>query len=342
MSTKAKSRGIPQSSIAELVGRSPRTIRGWKHEGARMQARPRGRKPVRSSLETRRRLLASFDELGPEAGVVVYQALHPSMARREVEDMVKRFRKVCRRRKPKPTEEVCWTRAARVWAVDHSHTPRGEEQTRIALACRDLGSHQQIIWEESRETAERTVAQLEESFLEHGAPLVLKSDGGPAFRSREYKVLLERYGVEALPSPGYYPEYNGSCEAANGSMKRRTNAIAARNGREDAWMPWDLELARMQANHTARPWGLHGPVPAERWRKRRSISCEERQAFRQSCAQLREAVIAERELGQEELEKESIVRSVQRTAVRRALVEHGLLIIQRRLIRPPIHTVRTA
>ena len=307
-----------------------------------MRAKPRGRPIVRSSLERRQALLASLRELGPHTGIAVYQALHPSMARAEVEDMVKRSRALWRRRNPKAIECLQWMRAGRIWAVDHSHIPQDENHTGLVISCRDLGSHKQINWEQSRETARVTVSQLERSFLEHGAPLVMKVDGGPAFRSQEFRELLERFGVEVLPSPGYYPQYNGSCEAANGAMKRRTRTIAKTNERPEAWQPWDLELARLQANHTARPWGLHGPVPEESWCARRPVTDEEREGFQATCDRLRDAVVAQRELEQEEIEKESIARSVQRAAVRRALVEHGLLIIQRRVIRPPIQTIRMA
>ena len=73
-----------------------------------------------------------------------------------------------------------------------------------------LMSHMHRICEHSRETAQVTTAQLENACTEHGAPLVLKADGGPAFRSDELSQLLDQHGVELLPSPPYRPEYNGS------------------------------------------------------------------------------------------------------------------------------------
>ena len=171
---------------------------------------------------------------------------------------------------------------------------------------------------------------------------MLKADGGPSFRSDELRQLLDQHGVELLPSPPYRPQYNGSCEAANHSMKKRTRHIAASNRRADAWHPWDLELGRLQANHTARPWGLHGPVPRELWLARDPVTPDERAVFRTTCARLRHVVITEKELTADQLEKESTARCVQRAAVSRALVEHGLLTVQRRLVRPPIKTIRSA
>ena len=256
--------------------------------------------------------------------------------------MIHRCRMVWRRRNPEIAYRLQWTRPGSVWAADHSHVRGATKEARIAISCRDLGSHEQLLWEPSRETASVTVEQLRRSFEKHGPPLVFKADGGPSFRSDEMRQLLDEYGVELLPSPPYCPEYNGSCEAANQSMKKRTLHIAENHGRADAWLPCDLELGRQQANHTTRPWGLHGPVPRERWLGRNPIQPEDRERFRAICARWREQVIIAKELTPEQLDREITARCVQRAAVSRALVEHGLLIIRRRVVRPPIHTIRTA
>ena len=305
-------------------------------------AEPRGRPAIRSSWSERQALLETIRGQGPHCAVVVYQAMHPAMPRAEVQAMVERSREVWRRRNPSDSFRLQWTKPGSVWAADHSHIPGATKRETIAISCRDLASHEQLLWQHSRETAEVTVAQLRDAFEEHGAPLVFKGDGGPAFRSEGLIELLDEHGTELLPSPPYYPQYNGSCEAANKSMKKRSRFIAELNGRADAWLVWDLELARLQANHTARPWGVHGPVPNYRWLARRPVEPDERVRFRAACARNRQAVIAELELLPEQLEKEFMARSVQRAAVSRALVEHGLLIVQRRVIRPPIHTIRTA
>ncbi len=327
-----------------MIGRSPRALRDWsrkKRDGMSL-ARPRGRPAIRSSRNERQALLASFRELGPHCGVAVYQAMHGALPRAEVKDMVERSREVWRHRNPNDSVRLQWTKLGSVWAVDHSHIPGASKRERIAISCRDLASHEQLLWQHSRETANVTVAQLRDAFEEHGAPLALKADGGPSFRSEELLELLDEHGTELLPSPPYYPQYNGSCEAANQSMKKRSRFIAESNDRVDSWLVWDLELARLQANHTARPWGVNGPVPNDRWLARRPITAHERARFRASCDRHRQTVIEDLGLLPEHIEREFMARSVQRAAVSRALVEHGLLIVQRRVVRPPIHTIRTA
>lgn len=64
-----------------------------------------------------------------------------------------------------------------------------------------------------------------------------------------------------------------------GSMKARTHYQAMRRGHPGEWTCDDVEAARLQANETARPWGLHGSTPKEAWRQRTVISVEERTAF---------------------------------------------------------------
>jgi transposase InsO family protein len=59
-------------------------------------------------------------------------------------------------------------------------------------------------------------------FLEHGAPLVLKSDNGSGFIAEAMRDFLARSQVPPLYSPPYTPEYNGAVKA--GSRARWTSA----------------------------------------------------------------------------------------------------------------------
>src|SRR5207344_1439005 len=59
---------------------------------------------------------------------------------------------------------------------------------------------------------------------------------------------------------------------------------AVRQGRPGEWTLEDAEAARQQANTLGRPWGAHGPTPAERWAKRRTVTTQERRSFAVSVA----------------------------------------------------------
>lgn len=55
---------------------------------------------------------------------------------------------------------------------------------------------------------------LEELFQTHGAPLVLKRDGGSIFDEDSVRALLDEWGVLSLVSPPGTPRYNGKMERA--------------------------------------------------------------------------------------------------------------------------------
>jgi hypothetical protein len=272
-------------------------------------------------------VLALIGLLGPRVGVPTLQALCPGMARREVADLLRRYRRVWRRKRRVLLRVLHWTRPGAVWAVDFAEPPRPIEGCygRL-LAVRDLASGCQLAWlPVVDETAATAAAALEGLFREHGAPLVLKSDNGSALIAEGFAALLAAWGVWQLFSPPRMPRYNGSCEAGIGSMKTRSHHQAAGAGRPGAWTCDDAEAARQQANQTARPWGVCGPTPGEVWQGRRPVGGEERAAFGETVRRLeREAwqeqgYPAEGPLGRPEQ------AAVFRTALRRALVAHGLL-----------------
>jgi hypothetical protein len=115
------------------------------------------------------------------------------------------------------------------------------------------------------------------------------------------------------PVPPELPEYNGSCEAGIGSMKTRTFHAAVRHGRPGDWTCEDLEIARQEANQTARPWGVNGPTPQEAWLSRQPVAAKERSAF---------AVTVQR---QEAANGETDEQARRRQALAQALLSHGLL-----------------
>jgi transposase InsO family protein len=225
--------------------------------------------------------LALLGLLGPRVGVPTLQALCREMPRRELRDLLRRYRRAWRRRRRLLTRRLHWTRPGSVWAIDFAEPPQAVEGCygRL-LAVRDLASGCQLLWlPVPDESAASAGAALVALFREHGAPLVLKSDNGSAFIAEETGALLAGWGVAQLFSPPRLPRYNGSCEAGIGSMKARTYHEAARGGRPGEWTCEDAEAARLQANQTARPWGAFGPTPAEAWDGRQRLGAAERSAF---------------------------------------------------------------
>jgi hypothetical protein len=66
---------------------------------------------------------------------------------------------------------------------------------------------------------------LEEAFLKHGAPLVLKHDGGKIFHGQRIVELLARWEVLDLTGPAYWPPYNGKKERSIRDLKSYERAM---------------------------------------------------------------------------------------------------------------------
>ena len=125
-------------------------------------------------------------------------------------------------------------------------------------------------------------------------------------------------------------------------MKRRTRAAAAVSGRLGKWTSDDMEAARLQANQTARPWGVLGETPDEAWDRGESIPQAERDKFAgvvskwQERARTKAAGTSETSLNRSQRSR------MDRWAIVEALKECRYLLIRRKVISPPIKTKKVA
>ena len=69
------------------------------------------------------------------------------------------------------------------------------------------------------------VDYLKEAFERHGAPLVLKHDGGSIFHDEKVKKLLRENDVVELTSPPFYPRFNGKKERSMRDIKSYERAL---------------------------------------------------------------------------------------------------------------------
>jgi transposase InsO family protein len=245
------------------------------------------------------------------------------MARREVEDLLRRYRRVWRKRRRALASVLRWTRPGTVWAVDFAEPPLPVEgRYGRLLAVRDLASGCQLLWlPVEDDSAATAAAALESLFRECGPPVVLKTDNGSAFFAGELEALLARWEVEQMRSPPRMPRYNGACEAGIGSMKARTHHRAAAEGRPGQWTCDDAEAARQEANQTARPNGPLGPTPEESWLSRVAVALTERMGFVQAVQSRLAAAVPM----QQDAPDAGGIASARRTAVVRVLIDNGLL-----------------
>jgi hypothetical protein len=276
------------------------------------------------------------EALGPATGLSPLRAMFPHVPRSSLRDVQIQFRHRWRQDHGIETEELLWTTPGSVWAGDFTDPPAPIDGCfRHILTTRDLASHMNLLaLPATTEDARVACSAARSLFFTHGPPLVYKLDNGSAFVSEDFRALLAQFGVTLLLSPPRLPRYNGSAEAGNGSLKTRTHYQAVAHGH---WQPTsdDVAAAQGQLNGTLRPWGDAGPTPRDAWQARKPITPHQRLQFQQRVLDSRRDI--RRELGLDEPDLKPKARStVERAAIRRALVSLGYLSVQRRRITPPL------
>jgi putative transposase len=337
-----QSQGITLDQTAERLGLAPRTLRQWRFDlrQASSLPLPLGRPCLRAPREVRNDVIALLDELGPATGVPTLRDCFPTLARAELEDLVRRYRRVWRKRHQQALHVLHWQVPGAVWAMDFSQaTYRIEGNERYLLAVRDLASGQQLLWWPTPAiNTEETLAALAFLFAAHGPPLVLKTDNGSPFCADATLDFVRQADVIPLFSPPRMPRYNGAVEAGIGSLKTRTDQHASHHGRPAHWTTDDLAAAQAQANTQARPNGPSGPSPEELWTTRRHLTPEERTLFRAAVERQRQSIQVQEGLP----DNPAHTRAQDRPAIRRALEQLGYLLYSRRRLPLPIRKQKVA
>lgn len=334
------------AEIAERLGLAPRTFRDWRHDFANdlLAARPLGRPLVSATRDQRNEVIETIDELGPGIGLPSLRDIFPELARAELDDISRRYRRIWRRLHQQSIHVLHWSAPGRVWAIDfHGPRPGVDGLFPYLFAVRDLASGRQLLWRPIRAcTAQAALPELQSLFAIHGAPLVLKCDNGAAFIEHHLGEQIRAAGVEMLFSPPRRPSYNGAIEAGIGSLKSRTEQHAARHGHPGHWTWDDVEAARAEANATARPFGERGPSPDTLWKSRTPILDLERSVFQNAVAARRQDAIDAQGRPLDTLQDAASQRATDRRILRQVLVELGYLYLTRRIIPLPIHQQKAA
>lgn len=336
----ARSLGLKLREVTKKLGLCVRTVTDWlaRWTTDRLKLCARGRPLVRANREERCAILATIEALGPGVGVEVLKGRYPKVARSAIQRLLRRARYVWQKKNRIVQGRLTWQKPGRTWAMDFTEPASPVDGKKAwVLAARDLSSGN-VLLAEPHEHAdhEASLVALKTLFARHGAPLVIKTDNGGHFRAEAVEAFLRSQGVLLLPSPPYYPQYNGAIEAGMGSIEGHADWAAYLAGRPGQWSSEDLVIAKSMANEFARPRGANGPTPKEAWLAREPITDQERAAF--LAEYQAQEVIARKESGIEENVVLARARQdkVDRIAMQRALVEHRILVCQRRVITPAI------
>ena len=274
---------------------------------------------------------------GPSIGVPALIKQFPKVARRELNYVKQLFIEKYRKDNTFVVESLRWRQARTVWAMDFSD-PEGaaiEGQFKKILFVRDLASGYILASRPVRaESWWITICVLRELFAKHGAPLVLKNDGGSSFVQDNVVEFLHQHRVLQLVSPPYYPKYNGNCEAGIGSLKTRAFYQAVRNDRPEMWSCDDIECARRDANLLGRPRGSNDKTPFFAFRNAKPVNSILRTNLWKTYIEEMENEYKRRDKDVSACLDKVEVKSICRDSLSRSLVACGLLNIRRRVISP--------
>lgn len=342
LAAQLRAGGVRAGTTAALLGVPARTLRAWQL-GLRGGDAPAllGRPPRRCAAAEAEVVIDYLHGHGPHVGLPSLRATFAALPRVALQDLLDCYRHLWLVSHQRERTELRWLRVGAVWAVDFTEVSRLiDGRYGYVLAVRDLASGQQLAWRAVADmTAQTAARELDLLFLLHGAPLVLKSDNGSAFRAWQWQRLLGQWGVWPLYSPPGQPWYNGAIEASIGSLKNRTQFTAWRHGHEEEWTSADLAEAQRRANERARP---RRGTAAEEWAGRRALSTEERVSFGAEVRRLEEAARRQGGVTVDAQLDHYEQAALHREVLESVLVQRGLLLQTRRRIPQRIFGRKTA
>jgi transposase InsO family protein len=159
-------------------------------------------------------------------------------------------------------------------------------------------------------------AYLREAFERHGAPLILKHDGGKIFLEEKVQDLLREYGVIDLTSPPYYPPYNGKMERSVRDIKSYVRAMKQKHS--PLTLPGRIAAAIHDLNEE-RPRPVLGGKTAHEAFAERTLPLPDRRKFQQEIER-RERWLASTSCSRKEQD------DAHRRAVAEVLLEQGFMV----------------
>lgn len=319
---------------ARAIAVDPDTLRDWRRRADdpadRLRAAPLGAPPLLANRAQRDDVRAFLTLHGAHLPLRVLHDHFPHLARRDLRCLLHLARIEADRVVRGDTyHALTWHGPGRVWAMDHTEPPTPiDGQYRFVLTVRDLASGCSLAaLAVRRPDAASTIDALRALFAQHGPPLVLKADNGPAFIAAETRWFLRQHHVRLLLSPAYTPAYNGACEAGNGTIKTLAHQLACRHDRPQCWTLDDLEAARLLANR--RRTDRDQPrSPEERFVDRIPVGTAERDALDTAYRAARTRRAAQLDVDREQSCRTISADALDRQAITDALTGLGVLTIR--------------
>jgi transposase InsO family protein len=194
----------------------------------------------------------------------LYRQYQRQISRRDLQALTEMVRREFTQQRQTELRRITWHVPGLVWSLDDAELTRLAGHKLHLHQVQDLASRYKFTpLVGDRAVGETVAVRLEELFLRHGPPLVLKRDNGSNLNHQAVDEVLSRYLVIPLNSPPHYPPYNGGIECAVRELKTALveKILASCPIPESQVQGW-AEMLAHELNHHSRGC-LHGQVACE-------------------------------------------------------------------------------
>jgi transposase InsO family protein len=184
----------------------------------------------------------------------LYRQYQNQISRRDLQALTETVRRELAHQHQAELRHITWQVPGLVWSLDDAELVRLADHKLYLHQVQDLASRYKFTpWVGEQVLGETVAVHLEQLFLQHGPPLVLKRDNGSNLNQQAVDEVLARYLVMPLNSPHHYPPYNGGMECAVREMKTPLveKILAGGPPSESQVQAWAEVLAH-ELNHRSR------------------------------------------------------------------------------------------
>jgi len=250
----------PYQRLCRFLGVPYGSFRRWKHRLERGQPaffRPGPKKVAPLNLAELHGDLSCLNHGRQRSRGVgaVYRQYQTQVSRRDLQALTETVRRELAHQRQAQLRHITWHVPGLVWSLDDAELARLAHHLLRLHQVQDLASRYKFPpWVGERVLGETVAGHLEQLFVQHGPPLVLKRDNGSNLNQQAVDEVLARYLVLPLNSPPHYPPYNGGMECAVRELKTPLVEKILTSGPipESQVQVWAEVLAH-ELNHRSRP-----------------------------------------------------------------------------------------
>jgi hypothetical protein len=184
----------------------------------------------------------------------LYRHFQDQISRHDLQVLIGAVRHAHAQQQQAALRHLTWQVPGLVWSLDDAALVSSVHHRLHLHQVQDLASRYKFTpWVGEQVWGETVALHLEQLFLQHGPPWVLKRDNGSNLHHQAVEEILARHLVIPLNSPPHYPPYHGGIECAVRELKTpRVEKILARRLITPSQVQTWAEVLANELNHRSR------------------------------------------------------------------------------------------